>query len=100
MLTAEAISNSVRGGLARTGAGYFDVLMLDEAAFETLAPDAQGYLADLRAAGLVLQMGVVGMATASTPVLRAGCSTSWPPPSAWSPTGRPGGGSRKPRPAT
>ena len=60
VLTAEAISNSVRGGLARTGAGYFDVLMLDEAAFETLAPDAQGYLADLRAAGLVLQMGVVG----------------------------------------
>ncbi|WP_340644190.1 aldo/keto reductase [Phenylobacterium sp.] len=60
VLTAEAISNSVRGGLARTGAGYFDVLMLDEAAFETLAPDAHGYLADLRAAGLVLQMGVVG----------------------------------------
>lgn len=60
VLTAEAISNSVRGGLARTGAGYFDVLMLDEAAFETLAQDAQGYLADLRAAGLVLQMGVVG----------------------------------------
>ena len=60
VLTAEAISNSVRGGLARTGAGYFDVLMLDEPAFETLAPDAHGYLADLRAAGLVLQMGVVG----------------------------------------
>lgn len=60
VLSAEAISNSVRGGLARTGAGYFDVLMLDEAAFETLAPDAHGYLADLRAAGLVLQMGVVG----------------------------------------
>lgn len=60
VLSAEAISNSVRGGLARTGAGYFDVLMLDEAAFDTLAPDAHGYLADLRAAGLVLQMGVVG----------------------------------------
>lgn len=60
VLTAEAISNSVRGGLAKTGAGYFDVLMLDEAAFETLAPEGHGYLADLRAAGLVLQMGVVG----------------------------------------
>ena len=60
ILTAEMISTSVRNGLAKTGAGYFDVLMMDEAAFDTLAPDAQGYLADLRAAGLVLQVGVVG----------------------------------------
>lgn len=60
VLTAEAISLSVRGGLAKTGAGYFDLLMMDEAAFETLAPDAQGYLADLRAAGLALHIGVVG----------------------------------------
>lgn len=60
VLTAEAISTSVRSGLAKTGAGYFDVLMLDEAASDTLAPDAHGYLADLRASGLVLHIGVVG----------------------------------------
>ena len=60
VLTAEAISISVRSGLAKTGAGYFDVLMMDETAYENLAPDAHGYLADLRGAGLVLQIGVVG----------------------------------------
>lgn len=60
VLTAEAISMSVRSGLAKTGAGYFDLLMMDEAAFEALAPDAHGYLSDLRAAGLVLHIGVVG----------------------------------------
>lgn len=59
-LTAEAIAASVRNGLQKIGCGYFDLLMMDEAAFETLEDKAHGYLADLRAAGLCLQIGIVG----------------------------------------
>lgn len=59
-LTAEAIAASVRNGLQKTGAKYFDLLTMDEAAYETLEPSAHGYLADLRAAGHCLQLGIVG----------------------------------------
>ena len=59
-LTAEGLSNAVRGGLSRTGAGYFDLLTLDEIAYETLTHDARTYLQDLQAGGLVLQLGVSG----------------------------------------
>ena len=59
-LTAEAISASVRNGLQKTGAGYFDTLMMDEAAYQTLTPDAHTYLNDLRAAGVVKLLGVAG----------------------------------------
>ncbi len=64
-LSAQAIAASVRGGLQRTGAGYFDLLTMDEAAYETLEPSAHGYLADLRAAGHCLQLGIVGDGPAS-----------------------------------
>ena len=59
-LTAEAISHSVRNGLQKTGAGYFDTLMMDEAAYQTLTPEAHTYLSDLRAAGIARQLGVAG----------------------------------------
>lgn len=59
-LTADTISASVRAGLQRTGAGYFDLLVLDEHAFATLEPSARTYLDDLRAGGLALQLGVSG----------------------------------------
>jgi aryl-alcohol dehydrogenase-like predicted oxidoreductase len=59
-LTAETISQSVRSALEKTGAAYFDLLTMDEAAYETLAPGALEYLTDLRAAGMALQIGVVG----------------------------------------
>ncbi len=59
-LTAETIAASVRNGLQKTGAKYFDLLTMDEAAYETLEPSAHGYLADLRAAGHCLQLGIVG----------------------------------------
>src|SRR5688500_2684747 len=35
-LTAEVLSATIRSALQRTGAGYFDALMLDEAAFDSL----------------------------------------------------------------
>lgn len=60
VLTAEAISLSIRHGLQKTGALYFDLVMMDETAYETLAPDALDHLSQLRAAGLCLQVGVVG----------------------------------------
>lgn len=60
VLTAQAISHSIRGGLQKTGAGYFDLVMMDETAYETLAPDALEHLGQLRSAGLCLQVGVAG----------------------------------------
>lgn len=59
-LTQDMISQSVRHGLQRTGASYFDLLMLDEAAFHALTPDARQFLDDLRSGGLALQIGAAG----------------------------------------
>ncbi len=59
-LTARAIADSLRSGLQKTGAGYFDLLSMDEAAYETLEPSAHKYLADLRAAGHCKALGIVG----------------------------------------
>ena len=59
-VTARDIADHVRAALQRTRAGYLDLLMLDETAAETMTPDAFTYLADLRNAGVCLQIGVVG----------------------------------------
>ncbi|WP_293402952.1 aldo/keto reductase [Phenylobacterium sp.] len=59
-VTGRDIADSVRAALQRTRAGYLDLLMLDETAAETMTPDALTYLADLRNAGVCLQIGVVG----------------------------------------
>lgn len=59
-LTGDAVAASVRNALQRTGAGYFDLLMLDEVAYETLTRDGYKLLDDLRAAGRALQIGVAG----------------------------------------
>lgn len=59
-LTAQAIADSMRSGLQKTGAGYFDLLTMDEAAYETLEPSAHSYLGDLRAAGHCKALGIVG----------------------------------------
>ena len=59
-LTAEAISHSVHNGLQKTGAGYFNTLMMDEAAYNTLTPDAHTYLNELRDSGVVKQLGIAG----------------------------------------
>lgn len=59
-ITAEFISQSVRAGLQKTGAAYFDLLLLDEQAFVTLTDDGRTYLGDLCAAGLCHQVGVAG----------------------------------------
>jgi len=60
VLTGQAIAQSIRNGLLKTGAHYFDLVMMDETAYETLAPDALARLEDLRAAGVCLQIGVTG----------------------------------------
>lgn len=60
MLDAHALSASVRTGLQCTGAGYFDLVMLDERALRALTPDGRQFLGDLRSAGLALQTGVCG----------------------------------------
>ncbi|HEY9219669.1 MAG TPA: aldo/keto reductase [Phenylobacterium sp.] len=59
-LGADELAQSIRDGLGQSAAGYFDLLMLDEAAFQTLTPEAESLLADMKSAGLVLQIGVFG----------------------------------------
>jgi aryl-alcohol dehydrogenase-like predicted oxidoreductase len=58
--THDQVLHSVRAGLQRSGASYFDLLMLDEAAFLGLTPETHKLLDDLRSSGLALQIGVSG----------------------------------------
>jgi len=55
--TLEHLVETVKQGLARTGARYFDVLMFDQETFAALTPKARVLLARLREASLVLQFG-------------------------------------------
>jgi aryl-alcohol dehydrogenase-like predicted oxidoreductase len=59
-LSAQALADTMRQALKRTGARYFDVLMLDETAVEGLTPPAMAYVQQLRSAGFALQLGVCG----------------------------------------
>lgn len=59
-LTAETLSRLLREALQRSGAGYFDLLSLDEPAFDSLTPDGHELLKDLRSAGVALQIGLTG----------------------------------------
>ena len=59
-LSAEALADLIRQGLKRTSASYFDVLMLDEAAYASLTPQATLLLQRVREANMVLQLGVAG----------------------------------------
>jgi len=59
-LTGRVLMDHVQGGLQRTGAGYFDTLMLDDNAFNCLNRDGHQCLADLKAAGLCKRIGIVG----------------------------------------
>lgn len=58
---ARAIELAVRAGLAQTGATYFDLLTVDEAAFATLTAEGARLLEDVRNAGLALELGVSGV---------------------------------------
>ena len=60
VITARDIADSVRTALQKTRAGYLDVLMMDDAAIETLTPDAHHYLGELKSSGVCLQIGVAG----------------------------------------
>lgn len=60
VITARDVADSVRMALQKTRAGYLDLLMMDEAAIETLTPDAHHYLGDLKSSGVCLQVGVAG----------------------------------------
>ncbi|HEY3697458.1 hypothetical protein [Phenylobacterium sp.] len=59
-LSAEALADLVRQGLKRSSAGYFDVVMLGEAAYAGLTPQAKLLLQRVRDAAMALQLGVVG----------------------------------------
>jgi len=59
-LNAQLITPSLRDALQQSGAGYFDLLILDEPALASLTPDGRTLLEDVRAAGLILQYGVLG----------------------------------------
>lgn len=63
-MDAARLAERVRDSLGRTGAGVFDVLMLDEAAVATLTGDGRELLAELRAGGVVVQVGASGEAGA------------------------------------
>ena len=62
--TVEHLAETVKRGLARTGAGYIDVLMFDPETYAALTPRARALLARLKEAALVLQLGVCGEADA------------------------------------
>jgi aryl-alcohol dehydrogenase-like predicted oxidoreductase len=57
---AEMLTAAVRNVLRQSGAGYLDLLMLDEAAYENLLPEGYRLLEDLRSTGVALQVGVCG----------------------------------------
>jgi aryl-alcohol dehydrogenase-like predicted oxidoreductase len=57
---ARAVEDAVRHGLAQTGAGYFDLLTLDEPAYATLTSEGARMLDNARSAGLALQIGISG----------------------------------------
>lgn len=59
-LSADTISQMVRYGVRRTGAGYFDLLMLEEEAVEAMEPAAREVLTELKSSGVALQIGVGG----------------------------------------
>lgn len=59
-IDAHRLAETVRDGLASTGAGYFDLLTLDETAIQALTPDGEAFLEDLRSAGQVLQVAARG----------------------------------------
>lgn len=63
-LSAEYLSTAIREHLGWAGLEYFDFLLLEEAAFAALTPDAIRLLGDLRAVGLARLIGVVGASDA------------------------------------
>lgn len=71
-LSTRSLMDSVQNGLRRTGAGYFDTLMLDDSAFNCLSPEGHRCLDDLRAAGLCKRIGIVGDGDAVDLCLEAG----------------------------
>jgi aryl-alcohol dehydrogenase-like predicted oxidoreductase len=62
--TVEHLAETVKRGLARSSAGYIDVLMFDPETYAVLTPRARALLARLKEADLVLQLGVCGEADA------------------------------------
>lgn len=71
-MDADALGQSIRQALAVTSARYFDLVMLDEPAVQSLTPDAEALLGDLKSAGLVLQAGVRGEGPAVDEAIRKG----------------------------
>jgi aryl-alcohol dehydrogenase-like predicted oxidoreductase len=59
-LGSELLGQIVRDALQQTGAGYFDLLTLDEAALAALTDDGRMFLGDIHSAGLALQIGLRG----------------------------------------
>jgi aryl-alcohol dehydrogenase-like predicted oxidoreductase len=59
-LDAATLTHILRQALQQTGAGYFDVLSLDQIALEMLTPDGRTLLTDIHSAGLALQIGFAG----------------------------------------
>lgn len=71
-LGAEALGQDLRQALALTSAAYFDLVMLDEAAVQSVTPEAEALLADLKSAGLVRQTGIRGDGAAIDEAVRKG----------------------------
>ncbi len=59
-MTAQSIAESMRDGLKYSGAKYFDAVMLDETALESLTPQAHAYLQQLKARNYALALGIRG----------------------------------------
>jgi len=59
-LTGRDLMANVQDGLRTTRAGYFDTLMLEQHAYDSLNDDGHRCLAELKAAGICTRIGIVG----------------------------------------
>lgn len=71
-LDPATLGEGLRQALATTSAGYFDLLILDEAAVELMSADAGALLEDLKSAGLVLQTAIRGEGPITDEAVRKG----------------------------
>jgi aryl-alcohol dehydrogenase-like predicted oxidoreductase len=70
--SAEGLANAIESGVARTGLGYLDAVILDEPQSDELSPQALDTLKRLRDMGRVRMVGVLGADEATDAYISSG----------------------------